>query len=237
MPEETILVIDDEEKILEVICSYLEKAGYAVISALNGTDALKLFKKESPSLVILDLMLPDISGEDICRQIRTTSGVPVIMLTAKVDEEEKLTGFDAGADDYVTKPFSPRELMARVEAVLRRSKALLENEGEWKYVSNGEIMICDEEHRVIVRNTEIKLTPNEYNLLLTLADHPVRVFTREELVTLILGHDYEGYNRTIDTHIKTLRKKIEKTPEKPVYIITVHGIGYKFSRNSYAALP
>ena len=237
MPEETILVIDDEEKILEVICSYLENAGYTVVSALNGTDGFKLFKEEFPSLVILDLMLPDISGEDICRQIRQTSSVPVIMLTAKVDEEEKLTGFGAGTDDYVTKPFSPRELMARVEAVLRRSKAQPEKQGKWKLLSGGEIGINDEEHQVIVRDTEIKLTPNEYDLLVTLTAHPGRVFTREELVTLVLGHDYEGYNRTIDTHIKTIRKKIEKTPAKPLYIITVHGIGYKFSGDSYAALP
>ena len=237
MFEETILVIDDEEKILEVICSYLENAGYTVVSALNGTDGLELFKEESPSLVILDLMLPDISGEDICRQIRQTSSVPVIMLTAKVDEEEKLTGFRAGTDDYVTKPFSPRELMARVEAVLRRSKTQPEKQGKWKLISGGEIRINDEEHRVIVRDTEIKLTPNEFDLLVTFTDHPGRVFTREELVSLILEHDYEGYNRTIDTHIKTVRKKIEKIPAKPVYIITVHGIGYKFSGDSYAALP
>ena len=233
-----ILVIEDEQAIREGLVDVLVYHQYQADSAATGPEGLEKALTGKYDLILLDIMLPGMDGYEICNRIRAQDRQQaIIMLTAKTSDEEIVQGLKLGADDYVAKPFSPRELMARVEAVLRRSKTQPEKQGKWKLISGGEIRINDEEHRVIVRDTEIKLTPNEFDLLVTFTDHPGRVFTREELVSLILEHDYEGYNRTIDTHIKTVRKKIEKIPAKPVYIITVHGIGYKFSGDSYAALP
>ena len=229
MEETTILVVDDEEKIRQVIVSYLERAGYHAVEAKSGSEALEQYKKTNPALIVLDLLLPDLSGEKVCERIRETGNTPVIMLTAKVGEAEKLTGFQSGADDYVTKPFSPKELLARIEAVLRRAAPKEIPVEEWKGFNKGTLRVNSLRHEVTVDECKVNLTPNEFKLLITLSSYPGKVFTREELITLVLGKGYEGYDRTIDTYVKTVRKKIEKIPSKPDFIQTVHGIGYKFS--------
>ncbi len=222
-----ILIVDDEEKITEVLKSYLEREGYQCVCAYNGKDALTQYQEYRPDLVILDLMLPDVSGEDVCRQIRCTSNTPVIMLTAKIEEESILNGLDIGADDYVTKPFSPKQLIARVNALLRRASP---NKSWEKGLSfnHGDLVIDIEKLEVKKQGHHISLTPNEYDILLHLAKHPRKVFTREELIAFVLGADYEGYDRTIDTHIKNLRQKLETNSKEPQYILTVYGVGYKF---------
>lgn len=223
-----ILVVEDERKIVDVVRSYLEHEGYEVHAAYDGEQAMLLFDKEQPSLVILDLMLPDITGEDICKAIRKQSRVPVIMLTAKVEEEDILKGLDIGADDYVTKPFSPRQLVARVTAVMRRvveDTAVLSNMISF---NNGDLTVDNLRHEVKKRGQPVYLTPNEYRILQTLMKYPKKAFTREELIDIALGEDFDGFDRTIDTHIKNLRQKIEGDPKHPQYIQTVFGVGYKF---------
>ncbi|MFZ5354473.1 MAG: response regulator transcription factor [Bacillota bacterium] len=227
MGKYSVLIVDDEKKITEVIKSYLLNSGYMVFEADNGRRALEVFTEKKTDLVILDLMLPDMAGEEICAAIRQKSDVPIIMLTAKVEEEDILKGLKIGADDYITKPFSPRQLIARVEAVLRRSSISNTNKDLLSF-SDNQLIIDDEKHEVKVNNTVVNLTPNEYRILITLARTRNRTFTREELVCLAFGDDYEGFDRTIDTHIKNLRQKIEEDPKKPKYIITVYGIGYRF---------
>lgn len=224
-----ILVVDDEPKILEALEAYLENSGYQVFMATNGEKALQLFGRVNPSLIILDVMLPDLSGEEICKQIRKQgSKAPVIMLTAKVDEDFKVKCLDYGADDYVTKPFSPKELMGRVRAILRRCKDDRDVMADVISFGSGELEINDPQHEVRLHGQVVNLTPNEYKLLLTLCRNPKRVFTREDLVVAIFGYNYEGQERSIDTHIKNLRQKIEADSRDPQYIITVHGVGYKF---------
>lgn len=223
-----ILVVDDEIKIVEVVKSYLENSGYRVAEAYDGKGALEMFERLSPSLIILDLMLPDMSGEDICRTIRKKSRVPVIMLTAKIEEEAVLKGLHIGADDYVTKPFSPRQLVARVEAVLRRAGDASIPLPEVLSYNNDDLIIDTLKYEVKKSGNGVNLTPIEYKLLLTLVKYPDKTFTREELIFLVLGEDFEGYDRTVDTHIKNLRQKIESDPKAPKYILTVHGIGYRF---------
>ncbi len=227
-----ILVVDDENKIVEVVKSYLEHSGYEVYTAFNGTQALAQFEKVDPCLIVLDLMLPDISGEDVCRTIRMKSRIPIIMLTAKVDEEDILRGLDIGADDYVLKPFSPKQLVARIAAVLRRTSedsAPLSNVISLNY---GDIVIDNLRHEVRKGDNIINLTPNEYKILLAMIKIPNKTFTREELITLALGDDFEGFDRTVDTHIKNLRQKIEDDPKEPKYLQTIHGIGYRLNVNS-----
>ncbi|HBQ86700.1 MAG TPA: DNA-binding response regulator [Syntrophomonas sp.] len=224
----SILVVDDEAKIVEVIKSYLEAGGYQVYTASDGQGALDIFDNIQPSLIILDLMLPDISGEEICRRLRTKSRVPIIMLTAKIEEEDILTGLDIGADDYVTKPFSPRQLVARVAALLRRAE-----EGAIPLVRvisffNSDLVIDFQSYEVKKNGKIVNLTPNEFKMLGALLKYPQKVFTREELINIVIGEDFEGYDRIIDTHIKNLRQKIETDSKNPIYILTVHGIGYKF---------
>lgn len=230
MAENTIriLVVDDEEKIVEVVKSYLENAGFTVFSAYNGNEAMECFEKINPSLIILDLMLPDISGEDICRMIRKKSRVPIIMLTAKVEEESILKGLDIGADDYVTKPFSPRQLVARAIAILRRS---VEDMGPLSNIisfNNNDLKINVLNHEVRKEGQILSLTPNEYKILMTFIKYPNKIFTRDELIASAFGIEFEGYDRTIDSHIKNLRQKIETDTKLPKYILTVHGIGYRF---------
>jgi len=225
MNSKRILIVDDEVKIAEVVQSYLENNGYTVYKAFNGREALEKFDKFNPSLIILDLMLPDITGEEICKTIRKKSRVPIIMLTAKIDEENILEGLDIGADDYVTKPFSPRQLMARVTALLRRTDedtALLCNIISF----NGDDLIIDPiKYEVKKSGVPVNLTPNEYKILITLLRYPNKVFSRDELITRVIGSEFEGYDRIIDTHIKNLRQEIETDSKKPIYIITVYGIG------------
>lgn len=229
----TIAVIDDEEKIVDVIRSYLQKKDFHVVSADNGADALRLFDLYAPALVILDLMLPDISGEDVCSAIRKKSRVPIIMLTAKMEEEDVLKGLEIGADDYVTKPFSPRQLMARVDAVLRRvsqEPVPLFNEVSF---NAGELVVDSLRHEVRKNGILVPLTPHEYKILMVMLKYPTKVFTREELITSAFEDDFEGFDRIVDTHIKNIRQKIEKDPKSPRYLMTVHGVGYKFGGDAH----
>lgn len=223
-----IMVVDDESTIIDVIKSYLQKSGYAVMEAFTGSEALDLFEKVNPVLIILDLMLPDISGEEVCRRLRNRSRVPIIMLTAKVEEEDILKGLGLGADDYVTKPFSPRQLVARVEALLRRTTQEAVPLADHLSYNQGDLVIDLYGHEVKKSGVKVNLTPNEYQILSALLKYPRKAFTRDELVTLALGDDYEGFDRTIDVHIKNLRQKIETDPKCPKYILTVHGVGYRF---------
>ncbi|RXY98380.1 response regulator transcription factor [Fictibacillus sp. S7] len=226
----TILIVDDEEKILEVVSSYLRNEGYQTIEAASGQAALEYIKRGHIDFVILDLMLPDYSGEDICQSIRQEASVPILMLTAKAKETERIKGLSLGADDYMVKPFSPRELVMRVKTILRRSN---ENDLLADQISynQGELTINAKSKEVFLKGNSISLTPIEYKALLVFARHPKRTFTRDELVEKVLGYDYEGETRTIDQHIKNLRYKIENNPKEPRYIQTVFGMGYKFEGN------
>lgn len=224
---EKILVVDDEINLLNVIKDYLLRESYEVFTASQGNKAIELFREIEPDFIILDLMLPDISGEEICRLIRKESDVPILMLTAKSSEDDKVTGLYIGADDYLTKPFSPRELVGRVRAILRRTKgnSELTDALEFNY---KDLFIDIPKHIVKKAGLEVSLTPNEFKVLLTLAQNPHKVFTRSHLVSLAFGYDFEGYDRTVDTHIKNLRQKIEDNVKESKYIVTVYGVGYKF---------
>ncbi len=224
-----ILVVDDEIKISEVVKSYLEHDGYKVFTAFNGKEAMDGYNAFNPDLIILDLMLPDISGEEICKRIRENSSVPIIMLTAKVSDDEVITGLDLGADDYVLKPFSPKQLLARVAAVLRRSAKEPTADKSNIIFDNGDLVIDNFVHEIRKAGKIINLTPNEYRILVTMAGYPKKTFTRDELINMALGDDFEGFDRTVDTHIKNLRQKIEDDPKSPRYLATVHGIGYRFA--------
>lgn len=224
----TILIIDDEVKIIEIVKTFLESRGYLVLTAENGEDGLELFKRNSITLILLDLMLPGISGEEICIKIRQTSRVPIIMLTAKITETDLVNGFDYGADDYITKPFGLKELNVRIEAILRRSKSDLAPLFQ-KSIYGDDDLIIDFESRIVLKKGQpINLTPNEYKIFVALIKFPSKTFTRDELIQAALGQDFEGFDRAVDSHIKNIRQKIETDSKKPVYIITVHGIGYKF---------
>lgn len=223
-----ILVVDDEPKILEVVTALLEKKDFQVFAAANGSQALEIFQRENIALVLLDLMLPDMSGETVCAAIRRKSRIPVIMLTARTDEESIVDGFARGADDYITKPFGLMELLARVTAVLRRS----EGEGRPLAARNtwgeGALMVDFEKNEVYKRGADVPLTPSEFKILTALVQHPGKVFSRDALIRLALGEDFDGYDRAIDSHIKNLRKKLEDDPRSPIYVKTVPGLGYKF---------
>ena len=222
---DNILIIEDEEKVSEILKAYLEKEGYNVYCATKGLDGIKLSEKIKFSLVILDLMLPDISGEEVCSVLRKTSEVHIFMLTAKSTLEDRIEGLNIGADEYLVKPFSPRELTARVNALFRRINI---NEFEIKVYNNGNLEINYDKRTVKVRGLEIYLTPNEFDIVHILSSNMGKVFTREELIERIMGIDFQGSDRTIDVHIKNIRKKIEEDSRNPKYIITVNRIGYKF---------
>lgn len=223
-----ILVVDDEERIIEVVKAYLEREGYEVITAVNGEEAIRLFKEDTVHLVVLDLMLPKLSGEDVCTRLREISHVPIIMLTAKVEEEDKLEGLAIGADDYLTKPFSARELVGRVKALLRRAYREESPLAELLVFNDGDLEIDIRKMKVLKRGTEVILTPYEFKVLVALLTNPGQVFTREQLVERAFGYDYEGFDRTVDTYIKNIRQRIEDNPKNPEYITTVYGVGYKF---------
>lgn len=223
-----ILIVDDEEKIVQVVKSYLEHTGYTVYEAYNGKQALEFVDKLEPSLIILDLMLPDITGEEICKKIRKHSRVPIIMLTAKIEENDILEGLEIGADDYVSKPFSPKQLVARVTALLRRTTDEPFPLSNLISYYNGDLIINSMKHEVRKNGNIINLTPNEYKILMTLIKYPKKTFTREELINIALGENFDGYDRTIDTHIKNLRQKVETDSRLPKYILTVYGVGYRF---------
>lgn len=220
----TVLIVDDEQQILDILSSYLKADGFHVVTASNGRDAIELALTYPLGLIILDLMLPDVSGEEVCLAVRKHSRVPILMLTAKSGETERINGLSIGADDYLIKPFSPRELMARVRAILRRA-------GEHKVLSDfltiGDLHISLPDAKVTKKAQTIELTPNEYRLLLTLAQHPGRIWKRDDLITEVLGLDFSGSDRTIDTHVKNLRQKIEDDPKEPSYIKTIYGMGYR----------
>lgn len=220
-----ILLVDDEVKILEVVKAYLEKDSYKVFTATNGTEAIESYSENNQDLIVLDLMLPDISGEDVCLEIRKKSNVPIIMLTAKIDEENILNGFNIGTDDYVTKPFSPKQLVARINAILKRSKNI--NKSKLIY-NDGELIIDRESYEVFKNHELVTLTPSEFKILLQLAENPKKVFTREDIINKTMADDNFVYDRIVDSHIKNIRFKIEDNNKNPKYILTVHGIGYKF---------
>lgn len=221
----TILVVDDEEKISEIVASYLEQAGYRAVVAHTGAEAFAALRRYTVSMVLLDLMLPDMTGEQICTQIRASSDMPIIMMTAKIDEESIIAGLNLGADDYITKPFSPRQLVARVNAVLRRAP---EATGASSIVHRGEISVDTANRRASLRGQALDLTVSEYKILALLMERPHKIFTRDEILNHIKNDRYEVYDRTIDSHIKNLRQKIERDPKVPEYIKTVYGMGYRF---------
>lgn len=223
-----ILAVDDEPKILEVLTSFFESRGFMVFSAEAGKQALEIFDRENISLVLLDLMLPDISGEDICREIRKKSRVPIIMLTAKIEEENLIEGLGIGADDYITKPFSLKELGARVEASLRRASDDLVPLSARNSFRDGDLAVDFERNVIKKKQKEVSLTPSEIKILASLIKYPGKVFTRAELIEIALGSDFDGYDRAIDNHIKNLRQKIEDDSKNPDYVLTIHGLGYKF---------
>lgn len=223
--KKTILVADDEKNIVDVVKAYLEKEGYKVLTAYNGVEVLEIFNKENIDFIVLDLMMPKLSGEEVCKKIRLESSVPILMLTAKAEEKHRIYGLDIGADDYLVKPFSPKELVARVRAILRRTEAT-GVKAEILDFANGDLIVDLNKMKVKKQNKIVELTATEYKILSLMAQNINKVFSREELVVKIFGYDYEGYDRTIDTHIKNIRYKIEDEDNK--YIRTVYGVGYKF---------
>ena len=228
MGKATILVVDDERKIRDLVQSYLEADGYSVFTAETGQGALELALRTHPDVVVLDLMLPDVSGEEVTRSLRETSDVPILMLTAKATEDDRVTGLRLGADDYLVKPFSPRELTARIEAILRRTRGARPDAGALSF-DGGHLVIDRDAWEVHVNGEPTLLTKSEFDLLLALASRPGRVFSRYELVTRVQGFDFEGYERTIYAHVKNLRRKLGDDPRAPSYILTVTGVGYKLA--------
>ena len=226
MPQ-TILIVDDEKRLVSLVESYLIQEGYRVATAYNGKEALTVADRENPDLIILDIMMPEMNGYDFMRIHRAEHDTPIIMLTAKVEDDDKVIGLELGADDYVVKPFKPRELMARVRNVLRR---MGKSEPTGKTLKVADIILDRDSREVLVGERSIDLTPSEFDLLAALMGTPGRVFSRLDLLDVIQGVRYEGYERTIDTHIKNLRAKVEEDPRKPSHIETVYGVGYRLSK-------
>jgi DNA-binding response OmpR family regulator len=222
----TVLVVEEERKIREMLRGYLEREGYAVVSTDSGAEAITLAQHADLDLVLLDLRLPDVPGEDVAREIRASSKTPIIMLTAKTTEDDRVHGFELGADDYVTKPFSPRELMLRVRSLLRRMNAATPSDGPTRY-GGSELVIDESRREVTVRGSPVELTPTEWALLMALATTPGRVYSRYELVNRVRGYEFDGYERIIDSHVKNLRRKLEADPHSPRIIETVLGAGYR----------
>lgn len=228
MKKRHILVVEDEKKIERLLCDYLEKGGYSVSSLERGDRVIPYVKENRPDLIVLDIMLPGMDGMHVCREVRKFSRIPIVMITARVEEIDRLLGLELGADDYICKPFSPREVVARVKAVLRRTYPGQDK----KKLRAGPIVLDENTHQVTIHDKELYLTPSEFGLLRLMMTHPHRVFTRNELIRQVLGYDFEGYDRTIDSHVKNLRKKIaEKLPHQEI-VSTVYGIGYKFNLQS-----
>ncbi|MBC8334698.1 MAG: response regulator transcription factor [Anaerolineales bacterium] len=223
---ETILIVEDEPKIARLARDYLEKNGYRVLVAGDGDSGLAMARREKPDLLVLDLMLPGMDGLDVCRAIRRESDLPIIMLTARAEETDRLIGLELGADDYISKPFSPRELVARVRALLRRAKGNVYVPG---VIRVGDLELNTESHSVNLAGESLHLTRIEFSLLQTLAQHPGQIFSRAQLLENLHGVAYIGYDRSIDAHIKNLRRKIEADPANPRYILTVYAVGYRFN--------
>ncbi len=224
-----ILIVEDEKSLAKVMSAYLENEGFNVTVAHDGHKGLQFFRENAPELLILDLMLPGLSGEEIARAVRKESDIPIIMLTAKGKEEEKITGLGIGADDYLVKPVSPREVTARVKTIFRRIQKT-PGRVQQDIIQLGDLLINTLSHQVYLKEKQLFLTPTEYNILVTLATHPGRIFSREFLAERIFGFLWEGDPRTVDAHIKNLRHKIEPEPKKPIFILTVFGTGYKFAK-------
>jgi len=225
----SILLVEDDRKIARIVKVYLEDAGYKVVHVEKGKDAISAAMKEPPLAVILDLMLPDTSGEEVCQELKEMGDFPIIMLTAKYSEEERVAGFALGADDYVVKPFSPKELVYRIKAVLRRSQKSDREVLEPMSFNDSRLVIDGRGYEVKKNGEMLKITPTEFKVLYSLASAPGKVFTREDLVEKALGYQFEGYERSIDAHIKNIRHKIEDDPRNPAFIITIYGVGYRFS--------
>lgn len=229
---ETILVVDDDREIVRLLRGYLEQANFSVLPAHDGKSALALLRHERPALMLLDLMLPDLDGWEITRRVRADerlADTPIIMLTARVDDVDKILGLELGADDYVTKPFNPREVVARVRAMLRRNQRTIQAGPTHAPLKVGELLLDPERHTVTLAQESVDLTPTEFNILHILMQHPGYVFTRSELVEKALGYGYDGMDRTLDSHIKNLRRKIEPESREPRYILTVYGVGYRMA--------
>jgi len=222
----TVLIVEDELKITRLVRDYLEQAGFAVLEAADGQAALSLARSQRPDMIVLDLGLPGIDGLDVTRRLRETSSVPIIMVTARTEETDRIVGLELGADDYLTKPFSPKELVARIRAVLRRADATM---GGGEMVRAGPMTIDIPKRRVTIGDGDVSLTATEFDVLLALARHPGRIYTRAQLLDLVHGVSFQSYERSIDAHIKNIRRKIEPDPSRPVYVLTVYGVGYKFA--------
>jgi two-component system alkaline phosphatase synthesis response regulator PhoP len=221
-----ILVVEDELKIARLVRDYLHQAGFAVLEAHDGPGAVSVARTEKPDMIVLDLGLPGMDGLDVTRELRSTSAVPIIMLTARSEESDRIVGLELGADDYIVKPFSPKELVARIRAVLRRADASL---GGGEVVRAGPLEMDIPKRRVSVNGENVELTASEFDLLLTLARQPGRIYTRAQLLDLVHGVSFESYERSIDAHIKNIRRKIEPNPKSPQLVLTVYGVGYKFT--------
>jgi two-component system, OmpR family, alkaline phosphatase synthesis response regulator PhoP len=226
-----ILVIDDEVKIVTVLKAYLEQSGYQVVTAADGKAALTAFQREKPDFMILDLTLPGLDGLEVCRAVRRQSNIPILMLTARVEEADKLMGLELGADDYVVKPFSPREVVARVRTIFRRASG---ETAQNEIIRVGNLEIDMDQHTVLVSDHQVELTPTEFDILVVLARQPKRVFTRLQIMEQAQGNAFEGYERTIDAHIKNIRLKLEPNSKAPTFIHTVFGVGYKLEVKSDA---
>lgn len=221
-----ILVVDDEERLVSLVKAYLEQGGFWVATAKNGRDALFIARQEKPDLILLDIMMPEMDGHEFMRVHRQEKNTPIILLTAKVDEDDKVIGLELGADDYITKPFSPRELLARVRAVLRRTG---QDAPEAGILRSGDVVLDKDSYLVKVGDERVDLTRSEFDILAALMSSPGRAFSRYDLLERVQGDAFEGYERTIDVHVKNLRAKIEPNPRKPTYIETVYGVGYRFA--------
>ena len=222
----TILIIEDEKRIVKLVRDYMKEHGFRILSASDGAEGLAIFRAEQPAVILLDIMLPEKDGMDVAREIRRESDTPIIMLTARTEEADRVAGLEIGADDYVTKPFSLRELSARIKAVLRRSNGEFGSEGR---IERGKLEIDTEAHEVTISGEKVDLTPTEFELLLTMARHPRRAYSRKQLLEAIGHYPSESMERTIDTHVKNIRKKLEAHAEESSFIETEHGIGYRFA--------
>jgi DNA-binding response OmpR family regulator len=222
----TVLVVEDEAKIRDFLRSYLEREGFEVVTTASGAEAIGLAEHAAPDLIVLDLRLPDVPGEEVAREVRRSSPVPILMLTAKSAEQDRIRGLELGADDYMTKPFSPRELVLRVQAILRRGPGDRAGGGPRSY-GHGELVIDEDRHEARVRGEQVDLTPTEWGVLCALASVPGRVYSRYELINRVRGYEFEGYERTIDSHVKNLRRKIERDAGDPQIVATVLGAGYR----------
>jgi DNA-binding response OmpR family regulator len=224
----TVLIVEDDPHTVEVVRLYLRRDGHTVLTASNGKDGLRMAQEAAPDLVVLDLMLPEMGGLEVCRELRKESDVPIVMLTARVEEEDRVAGFELGADDYVTKPFSPRELAARIRAVLRRTAQDQEEDSPAR-LTYREITLDTQRRTTSVGQTSLNLTPTEYRLLAMFLREPGRTFTRDEIINRVFGYDFDGFDRTVDSHVSGLRRKLDAAAKDRGYIQTVYGVGYRLN--------